>query len=200
MYKFKIGDIIHCKTMDEANELFKILKEQGIHDPYYDTDGARQRLKERTCYEIYETDDITYGDLEWAAKYNKKILEFSELTKEYKEYKTFQEVMTFIKPGETWITTWDEWDVKSITMNESNEIMINKHNADDRLQVPEMVKFKLKKPKYTIQITNNETNKTESYDVKDLIFTDTGLKLRYDSEKGVVLNDMHVDKIVGIEL
>lgn len=196
MYKFKIGDIIHCKTMDEANELFKILKEQGIHDPYYDTDGARQRLKERTCYEIYETDDITYGDL----TDNEKILEFSELTKEYKEYKTFQEVMTFIKPGETWITTWDEWDVKSITMNESNEIMINKHNADDRLQVPEMVKFKLKKPKYTIQITNNETNKTESYDVKDLIFTDTGLKFGYDSEEGALLNDTYVDKIVGIKL
>lgn len=196
MYKFKIGDIIHCKTMDEANELFKILKEQGIHDSCYDIDGARQRYKERTYYEICETDDITCGDI----IDNEKILEFSELTKEYKEYKTFQEVMTFIKPGETWITTWNEWDVKSITMNEFNEIMINKHNADDRLQVPEMVKFKLKKPKYNIQITNNETNKTESYDVKDLILTDTEFKLRYDSEKGVVLNDMHIDKIIGIEL
>lgn len=199
MYKFEIGDIIHCKTMDEANELFKILKEQGIHDPHYDIEGARQRLGERTCYEIYETDNIVYGGLEWHAKYN-KILEFSELTKEYKEYKTFQEVMTFIKPGETWITTWNEWDVKSITMNESNEIMINKHNADDRLQVPEMVKFKLKKPKYTIQITNNETNKTESYDVKNLIFTDTGLKFGHDSEEGALLNDTYVDKIVGIKL
>ena len=196
MYKFKIGDIIHCKTMDEANELFKILKEQGIHDSCYDIDGARQRYKERTYYEICETDDITCGDI----TDNEKILEFSELTKEYKEYKTFQEVMTFIKPGETWITTWDEWDVKSITMNESNEIMINKHNADDRLQVPEMVKFKLKKPKYTIQITNNETNKTESYDVKDLIFTDTGLKFGHDSEEGALLNDTYVDKIVGIKL
>ena len=78
--------------------------------------------------------------------------------------------------------------------------MINKHNADDRLQVPEMVKFKLKKPKYTIQITNNETNKTESYDVKDLIFTDTGLKFGYDSEEGALLNDTYVDKIVGIKL
>lgn len=196
MYKFKIGDIIHCKTMDEANELFKILKEQGIHDSCYDIDGARQRYKERTYYEICGTDDITCGDI----TDNEKILEFSELTKEYKEYKTFQEVMTFIKPGETWITTWNEWDVKSITMNEFNEIMINKHNADDRLQVPEMVKFKLKKPKYTIQITNNETNKTESYDVKDLIFTDTGLKFGYDSEEGALLNDTYVDKIVGIKL
>ncbi|MDY4127684.1 hypothetical protein [Peptostreptococcus porci] len=181
MYKFKIGDIIHCKTMDEANELFKILKEQGIHDSCYDIDGARQRYKERTYYEICGTDDITCGDIT-------------------DNEKTFQEVMTFIKPGETWITTWNEWDVKSITMNEFNEIMINKHNADDRLQVPEMVKFKLKKPKYTIQITNNETNKTESYDVRDLIFTDTEFKLRCDSEKGVVLNDTYVDKIVGIKL
>lgn len=200
MYKFKIGDIIHCKTMDEANELFKILKEQYIYDAYYDGDVAKQKFGERTCYEIHDTDNITYHSSEWYTANNKKILEFSELTREYKEYKTFQEVMTSIKPGETWITTWDEWDVKSITMNESNEIMINKHNADDRLQVPEMVKFKLKKPKYTIQITNNETNKTESYDVKDLIFTDTGLKFGYDSEEGALLNDTYVDKIVGIKL
>lgn len=200
MYKFKIGDIIHCKTMDEANELFKILKEQYIYDAYYDDDVAKQRFGEKTYYEICETDNIIYHSSEWYTANNKKILEFSELTKEYKEYKTFQEVMTFIKPGETWITTWNEWDVKSITMNEFNEIMINKHNADDRLQAPEMVKFKLKKPKYTIQITNNETNKTESYDVRDLIFTDTEFKLRCDSEKGVVLNDTYVDKIVGIKL
>lgn len=200
MYKFKIGDIIHCKTMDEANELFKILKEQYIYDAYYDDGVAKQRFGEKTYYEICETDNIIYHSSEWYTANNKKILEFSELTKEYKEYKTFQEVMTSIKPGETWITTWDEWDVKSITMNESNEIMINKHNADDRLQVPEMVKFKLKKPKYTIQITNNETNKTESYDVKDLIFTDTGLKFGYDSEEGALLNDTYVDKIVGIKL
>lgn len=91
-YEFLNGkDIeVHCKTKEEAEEFFEMIKDDGIKwnsGVELNIGNHWNHYKENTCYRIDINKRMLYGDSRRVKEHNDKIIEFTEFKKKVERMK-----------------------------------------------------------------------------------------------------------------
>lgn len=136
MRRLEVGDKIHCRSLDEYNELVKLCKRDGVIVGI----PTPQKYGKDTYYVVLETDTI--GMELYFGNINSLNAKCSLVNHFEVDNLSFLEVMSNISEDETWECTEDCYDIKSIQLC-NGCVLFNRSNDGKKLTIPNEVRFKL---------------------------------------------------------
>lgn len=161
MRRLEVGDKIHCRSLDEYNELVKLCRRDGVIVGI----PTPQKYGKYTYYIVVENDtigvELHFGNINSAYTNNMYLVDNFKV-----DNLSFLEVMSNISEGETWVCTDDYYDIKSIQLD-NGYVVFNKGNSGKKLTVGNTTRFKLV-PKYVTfaeafeEYNNGKTIESES--------------------------------------